>query len=234
LYSQQLVPGNSYGELRATISICIVNGVLFPRTSENHHEFGLLTKDTALRLSNDLAIHVIELPKFHKGLVELKTPLDLWLYYLQNGKGLDADNLPSRLDTPQIRQAMEMLKMLTQNDIERELYEGRLKAQHDAATIEAERKRVEAERNQAEAERNQAKAELADWEQRYAEAARERDAANRKLDDARKLVLIERIQLCERLLKQSPSGTDQLAARGQQELDELATRLERQIAGSLN
>jgi predicted transposase/invertase (TIGR01784 family) len=227
VYGQQLGAGSSYRDLRATISICIVNGAMFPVAGNCHHEFGLWTKDGKLRLSNDLAIHVIELTKFRKELAELTTPLDMWLYFLQNGIGLDADKLPSRLDTPQIGQAMEVLKMLAQNDMERELYEGRLKAQRDMATLEAERERAQAERQRAELER-------ADWEKRYADAAGERDAVKRKLDDARRSALIERIHLCERLLKQPLSDATELGNRSERELEELADRLERQIAGSLN
>jgi predicted transposase/invertase (TIGR01784 family) len=203
VYGQQLGAGSSYRDLRATISICIVNGAMFPVAANCHHEFGLWTKDGELRLSNDLAIHIIELTKFRKDLAELTTPLDLWLYFLQNGNGLDADELPSRMNTPQIRQAMEVLQMLAQNDIERELYEGRLKAQRDMATLEAERERAEVERKRAEIE--------------LVAAIRDRDRARQ---DAHKIALIEKINLCERLLKQPLSGATELGIRSEWELEE--------------
>jgi hypothetical protein len=38
-----------------------------------------------------------ELPKFRKGLEELEKPLDLWLFFLENGEKLDADALPGSL-----------------------------------------------------------------------------------------------------------------------------------------
>jgi hypothetical protein len=50
-------------------------------------------------------VHLIELPKFTKRLEELEKPLDLWLYFLQNGEQLDADALPGSLDIPEIRWA---------------------------------------------------------------------------------------------------------------------------------
>jgi hypothetical protein len=50
---------------------------------------------------------------------------------LVHGAELDPDNLPEALRTPAVRRAMEVLKMLTQNDQERERYESRLKAQRD-------------------------------------------------------------------------------------------------------
>jgi hypothetical protein len=67
----------------------------------------------------------IEIPKFNKNLAELETPLDFWLYFLKNGEQLDADALPAKLDRePGIRKAMGIVKMFTQNDMERELTEG--------------------------------------------------------------------------------------------------------------
>jgi len=56
---------------------------------------------------------------------------DIWCYYLVHGAELDADSLPARLAIPSVRRAMEVLEMLTQNDLERERYETRLKAQRD-------------------------------------------------------------------------------------------------------
>ena len=58
------------------------------------------------------AIHLIELPNFREGLEELEKPLDLWVYFLQNGEQLDADALPGSLDIPEIRWAMGVLKLL--------------------------------------------------------------------------------------------------------------------------
>jgi hypothetical protein len=53
---------------------------------------------------------------------------------------------------------MGVLKMLAQSDLERELYEGRLKAKRDMQTLETMRQSVEVQRDQ--------------WQQRY-------EAANR-------------------------------------------------------
>jgi hypothetical protein len=42
---------------------------------------------------------------FGKRLEGLEKPLDLWLYFLQNGTDLDADALPNPLDVLEIRWA---------------------------------------------------------------------------------------------------------------------------------
>jgi predicted transposase/invertase (TIGR01784 family) len=215
-YTHQLTEGDDYSQLCPTIAICFVNGVLFGDWSDYHTPFQLRNPDGRLCLTNDLAIHLIELPKFGKRLEELETPLDLWLYFLQNGEGLDADALPSPLDAPEIRRAMGVLKMLAQNDLERELYEGRLKAKRDLQTLETLRDQ---------------------WQQRYLEAehrldvvSHERDQASRERDQARQMV-VRQIQLCQRLLRRSVSDAEDLAVRSLDELRDLADRLERDLTG---
>jgi predicted transposase/invertase (TIGR01784 family) len=207
LYSQQLSEGDDYTKLCPTISICFVNGDLFAGRVSYHSVFRLLDTEDRLCLTDDLALHVIEIPKFTRDLGDLREPLDFWLYFLKNGERLDADALPGPLDTPQIRRAMEILKMFAQNALERELYEGRLKAERDLQTLETQRKTLEAERDQ--------------WQQRYVEA--QNDVHNS---------LAKRIQLCERLLGRSVSTSEELAAREVEELRGMADRLEREVTNS--
>ena len=205
LYSQQLSEGDDYSRLCPTISICFVNGNVFPGRDVCHSRFRLLDQDGRLCLTEDLAIHVIEIPKFNRRLSELQEPLDFWLYFLKNGVELDADALPTPLNKPEICRAMEVLKMLSQNDMERELYEGRLKEKRDRQTLET----------------------------RVATAIRERDETARERDEARrratKLGLMERIQLCERVLRRPVSDPDQLIGRNVDDLRQLAEQLEQEL-----
>lgn len=57
------------------------------------------------------AIQLIELPNFREGLEELEKPLDLWLYFLENGDELDADVWSGSLDVLEIRRARRVLKI---------------------------------------------------------------------------------------------------------------------------
>ncbi|MFO7902178.1 MAG: PD-(D/E)XK nuclease family transposase [Pirellulaceae bacterium] len=66
----------------------------------------------------------------------LREPLDFWLYFFQNAEGLDADPLPGPLARPEIREAMEVLKVFTESDVERNRYENRLKALRDQRSFE--------------------------------------------------------------------------------------------------
>jgi len=221
LYSQQLTEGDEYTRLCPTISICFVNGDVFPDRDAYHSQFRLLEEDDRFCLTDDLAIHVIEIPKFRLSLEELRKPLDFWLYFLKNGVELDADALPRPLAQPEIYRAMEVLKMFSQNEMERELYEGRLKEKRDRQTFETQVATAERELDEAIRERD----EVA---RKWDEATRERDEAKQ----ATKLALVERIQLCERLLKQPASDPDELVKRSEESLRELAERLEQELTHS--
>lgn len=130
-----------------------------------HTPVRLRNLDGRLCLTGDLAIHLIELPKFRKGLEEPQEPPDEWLFFLQNGEKLDADALPGSLDIPEIRWAVGVPKMVGQNDLERELYEGWLKAKVDLQSLETVRDQ---------------------WQERYMEAEHRLDVVSRERDAARR------------------------------------------------
>jgi len=67
-----------------------------------------------------LEFHVIELPRVDVPLSEIRTPLQQWCFFLNNGGDLDPDEWPARLDVPEIRQAVEILVMLSQDERERQ------------------------------------------------------------------------------------------------------------------
>ena len=227
-YADQLSAGEDYTRLRRTISICFVNGVVFPDWAEYHTCFRLLDPSGELCLTEDLEIHMIELPKFGKTLAELEKDLDFWLYFLKNGEELDADALPAELERWEIRKAMGVLKMLAQSDMERALYDGRLKAKRDLQTLETERRIAEDQRRTAEEQRRTAEDQgSGEWQQRYEAANREREAANREREEAKRM-LVRQIQFCERLLGRPLSEAARLTTCSLDELHDIAERLERE------
>jgi predicted transposase/invertase (TIGR01784 family) len=128
LHGDQLREGQKYTELRPTISIAIVNSVLFPDVPDYHLEFQLrCSRHPQLTFSTHQAIHLLELPKFRKTDDELTDLLDVWCYFLTHGAELDRTQLPKGLQAPMVQRAMEVLEMLSQNDVERERYRARLK-----------------------------------------------------------------------------------------------------------
>lgn len=139
LHGRQLQAGQDYAKLRPTISISFVNRVLFPQVPEHHLEFRLANREHPdLLFSRQLEIHLLELPKFRRAAAELVDPLDAWCYFLVHGAELDTDQLPAALDTPPIQKAMEVLTVLTQDEIERERYESRIKFERDQRSLQRE------------------------------------------------------------------------------------------------
>jgi septal ring factor EnvC (AmiA/AmiB activator) len=217
---------------------------LFPEAKPYHSSFQLFDAASQLRLTDDLAIQVIELPKFMKALDELEMPLDLWLYFLKNGAGLDADNLPAKLDTAEIRLAMRILKMLSQNEIERELYEGRLKAKRDMQTMETLARQYRQSAETAERRREAAERELEAAEREREAIQRDKDAIQRDNDaiqrdnDAiqRELrrELADRVRFCQRLLRQPLSDVDDLLALNDWDLRERVKNLEQDVTAGID
>jgi type I site-specific restriction endonuclease len=143
---------------------------------------------------------------------------------------------------------MEVLKMFSQDRMERELYEGRLRAKRDALTQEmalrvaleqvaevqqhftaakqcavaAEQRSVAAEQRSVESERQRIEVQ-----QRLDEATMQRDAAVRQ---ASKSALVGQIQLCERLLGRDGTDSADLQQRDEETLRATADRLERELA----
>jgi predicted transposase/invertase (TIGR01784 family) len=213
LHGQQLHEGTEYAALRSTISISFVNGVLFPQVPDYHLEFQLRSaRHPELVFSAQQSMHVLELPKFRRTADELADPLDVWCYFLVHGAELDTDNLPEAMRTPAVRQAMEVLRMFTQDELERDRYENRMKAERDRISF------PESIRQHA-------------LEQGLAQGLAEGRAAGRAEGRAEgfREGLLARIHLCQRVLKQPLTPREELLALPLAELQAQAEALERQL-----
>ena len=135
LYQQQLHEGKEYLDLKPTLSISFLDHVRFPKARNYHLCFRLWEARHRFAFTDDLEFHLLELPKFRKSDAELSSSLDAWLYFLRQAEKIDTDAVPAALQPyPLVLRALEELKMLAQNDLERELYEARRKAQLDYIT----------------------------------------------------------------------------------------------------
>ena len=211
LYSGQLQSGDQYESLESVVSICFVDGRLFPETNAYHLPFGLWDPSTGLAFSDDLAIHLFQLPNFTKTADELTDALDLWLYFLNNGQGLDPENLPARLRVAEVKEAMSVLREVTQDELERARYYDREKARMDALSWEKA------------LERRHAKA-LAEAQAQALAVGR---AAGRA--EGRAEALISQVRLCERFLRRLPRPDEQLQALSVEELHRLVDQLRSEL-----
>ena len=223
LHQGQLRKGMDYIELRPTTTICFVDAPLFPDQEKYHLVFELWEREQAIIWSDQLAIHVLELPKFTRSVTELVTPLDRWLYFLRHAEQLEIDPLPATLDVPEIHRALGELQMLSQSDLERERYEGRLKQQRDMRAFQADINRTLAEIRQAQEEVNRTQEEV----------NRTQEEANQTLAEARR-AWEEHIHLVERLLRRPETPEEQLRGLPITELARLAKSLEGELANRVS
>ncbi len=147
-YVGQMQEGDRYTDLRTTIGICVLDAVQFPKVSELHHDFRLRSSGGDLTLTDQLQIHLLELPKYaipsDNGTIT--DPIEQWLFFFRRVKELTLRELSSRLVDPAFTEAAGVLQMIARSPRERELYEARLKAERDQeARIQAAEVRAKAE-----------------------------------------------------------------------------------------
>ena len=178
LYSSQLHSGEDYSTLKPTYAIWLLGEDLLPKERpEFVHDFRL--RDGAGRLLLDHGgIWLLELNKFHADTVH--TEQERWLKFFTEGDRLDADALPTWMDTDEMRQAMSTLQAFSDKDRAYHAYQARqnylreqrsIQRHMDELKTEAEQTRAEMER--AEKERAQAKKQQAQVREEEERAAKE-------------------------------------------------------------
>jgi predicted transposase/invertase (TIGR01784 family) len=227
LHQSQLQEGMAYHELKPTIAICFMNTPLFPEIADHHLVFDLRERQYHELFTDQLQMHILELPKFNKQVEQLATPLDRWLYFLRHAQALDADALPALLDMPDVRWAMRDLMMITQSEIDRERYESRLKAQFDAHS------RMVNARDALERGLQQG---LQQGRQQGRQEGRQEGRLEGRQEgrlEGRAEGQIARIQSFQRLLRKNLSTLEDLRALALDDLESLAARLEAELSANL-
>jgi predicted transposase/invertase (TIGR01784 family) len=124
-YQAQLQAGERYSLLKKVTLISICKNSLPTNTENYYNHFRILDTKNHIPLCDHLSIHTLELTKFLNTEKEISKPIEKWSFFLKHGENLDCEKLPPQLSISYIRQAAKELKMFTQNEIERELYNSR-------------------------------------------------------------------------------------------------------------
>jgi predicted transposase/invertase (TIGR01784 family) len=231
LYSSQLFEGEEYWTLSPVYSVCFLDGTLFD-DPEYHHSFRLIDPDHRNELlSKDLEIHLFELNKFNVAVEQIQNNRERWCYFLKHGASLDNEQLPPTMDRPLIRRALEILLMLNQNEIERQRYLSRRKAERDEATyrnIEGARKHAYEEGREEGLEEGLKEGLKEGHKEGHKEGLKEGHTEGLKEG------LIRPIQLTQRLLKQAVTSKEELLRLSVEELTRLADQLEQQTLARQN
>lgn len=212
----QLLRGERHELLQPTYTICWLNETLLPDDAY-HHCFRVYDQQHGVSLTGDLEIHLLELSKFNVPVHEVKTPLERWCYFYKHGASLDPGSLPATLDVPVIRQAVEVLMKISQDELEQHRAAERWRAERDAASLAAEAKLGR------EALEN---LRLAQENLRLAQEVRQK-AFDEGIEKGQ---LLGRIRLLQQLLQLPETSREELNRLPEQDLVQLEESLKQQLA----
>ncbi len=134
-YIEQLENSWDYSSLSKSIGIHILNFTSILDSSQYHNAFRIEENTTGKQLFDDLELHTIELKKFSENNEEklddlvsrIKNPLDIWVAFFNRYDLLDKDQLPTPLNTPALKKALNVLDKMDFDEEERGVYETHLK-----------------------------------------------------------------------------------------------------------
>ncbi len=136
LYSRSIGKGQDYTKLPKVYSFNFINFNLFKNETRFYWSFRIADKEQPeINLTDDLSIHIIEIPKFSTDLVSLQNSFDAWIYLLKEVTHLKGEQMKTlQKKNPKIKKAIDELKFVSQNKKSREYYEAKLKTELDYNT----------------------------------------------------------------------------------------------------
>ena len=153
IFQSQLSDGEQFEKLKPVVSIWLLGENLFKQSPNHHHHFQVYDPVNKVQLSDHFSIHILELAKWQH-IPDMTDKEGQWLYFFKNAKNWD--QLPTALDNPEMRQAMQVLSKFSEKEKHYHLYQARQNALREEASKkhlleEAERQKNEAERQKEEA-----------------------------------------------------------------------------------
>lgn len=137
LYTSELKSGETYGQLKKTICINIINFNMFDR-SDYHTEIVTSIKDTGEVFSDKFSIHFFELKKVGKK-VNPNNRRELWMQFL-NADSEEEFEVLKQTNVPIMNKAVNVIYDLSEDTKIREMARLREKALHDEASALANAK----------------------------------------------------------------------------------------------
>ncbi|NQZ11952.1 MAG: Rpn family recombination-promoting nuclease/putative transposase [Algicola sp.] len=140
LYKKQLEKGKFFDKLRPVYAIWILTENLIHDSSDFQHEFGIADLQRQVKLTDHMQIHMLELKKWAKQTHSL--PQHRWLHFFNDSKGWLS--LPDNLNTPIMRQAMNILEEISDKEDNYYRYMAIEEATIERATVERQKEDAEA------------------------------------------------------------------------------------------
>jgi predicted transposase/invertase (TIGR01784 family) len=142
LYQQQLGSGDHFEQLKPAVCIWILTSDLLPQSHTSYHCFSAHDPEHEVTLSPHFAIHVLELGKWRMPQLPL-AGRDRWLYFLKEASKWK--QLPEAIDTPEMRNAMSVLREFSEKQLNYLRYQARQDALREKWAQEDERALMEEE-----------------------------------------------------------------------------------------
>ena len=129
LYQSTLGRGENYDNLRRTVAINLLGYEYLP-LSGFHHMYGLYDETGVHRLTEDLEIHFLELPKVTRKDIRSMRTLDKWMAFISN-KLSDEEMEAIAMSEAAINTAWDKIEAFMRDAGQRRKYEQREKYEHD-------------------------------------------------------------------------------------------------------
>ncbi|NQZ12159.1 MAG: Rpn family recombination-promoting nuclease/putative transposase [Algicola sp.] len=120
-YQSQMTKGVKFAALRPVVSIWILTEDVMLDSLLYHHHIQAVDEYTGKLFTDQMSIHLLELDKWHEP-DKLQTS-DYWPFFFKDAKNWK--QLPKKLDTPKMRQAMKVLKQISDKQAEYYRYQAR-------------------------------------------------------------------------------------------------------------
>ena len=147
LYSDDLRPGDEYGELKQTICINIINFNLFD-CDDYHSHFRILESERNELLTDKFSIHFFELKKLSRSRKHKR--MEDWLNLINAETEDELMSIQQTTEIPEVQDTIVMLRQLSADEKIRQEVHYREKLLHDEATALCNARREGIEEGRAE------------------------------------------------------------------------------------
>jgi predicted transposase/invertase (TIGR01784 family) len=182
IIGQQLQSGTDYSLLKPVYSIWLLAENLLPSETEQPQEYKLQNRQ-GHTLADLGGIHLLELKKFTADQIE--TEEQRWLQFFKEGEQLDEAALPDWMNTDEMRQAMNTLKLFSEKERDYHAYQARQNYLREQRTIQIEREEDLREMEKIKQEKERIEQEMKQIEQEKERIEHDMEQAQQDLERER-------------------------------------------------
>ncbi len=133
MYVDQLSRGGNYATASPSISICLLNHILFQDSRQVHHRFEMRDRLSGRKLDNGIEVHTVELTKYNldERTISAASKLEQWAFLLLRAQNYDAVSLKRLLPGIEFELAINTIEVISAKTEDKQMYDQREKAQRD-------------------------------------------------------------------------------------------------------